>query len=86
MLHIALDQNHITFFPSFFLGGWEGGVMGRVGKEKRPGPCSFFFTCSFCSTFLQVTEELLWELFVQAGPVGKFQTSVIPKFLINENL
>jgi len=25
---------------------------------------------------LQVSEELLWELFVQAGPVGKFLTLV----------
>lgn len=29
----------------------------------------FFFGC------LQVSEELLWELFVQAGPVGRFDFS-----------
>lgn len=33
------------------------------------------------SFFFQATEELLWELFVQAGPVGKFllPISIVPK-------
>lgn len=56
-----------------------------MGRERDLDPLHFF-TCSFCSIFLQVTEELLWELFVQAGPVGKFQTFIITKALINEYL
>lgn len=31
------------------------------------------WTLCLFNVFLQVTEELLWELFVQAGPVGRFQ-------------
>lgn len=38
MLHRALDQNHITFFSLFF----AVGVGGGMGREKRPGPSSFF--------------------------------------------
>jgi hypothetical protein len=39
-------------------------------------PLEILFPCAHADNstgILQVSEELLWELFVQAGPVGKYQ-------------
>lgn len=56
---------------------WE-----EEGKKRYEDPLHLFM-CFSCF-ILQVTEELLWELFVQAGPVGEFQTFVITvTFIMN---